>query len=305
MTAPSKAVGGLQGIQLIVAYEGTGFSGWQLQPGRRTVQAELESAAAAVAGHSVRMRAASRTDAGVHALGQVVAFDSQRELPPRNWVMALNRSLPPDVAVLSARLCPPGSQPRWQARDKTYRYLLHLGFARNPLYRDRAWHLGKLVRRQFPDPDRTDTAVHRLDIASMREAARALAGKHDYNAFRAADDSHRTTVRTIHEVRILERYGGSPELLAIEVRGTAFLKNMVRIIAGTLVEVGRGGMNVAQVADLLGPEARPGQAGVTAPPYGLTLVEVAQGRRDTRGRKEGQRSAYYEPSSLNREPTTG
>ncbi len=280
MTEP---VAGLQGILLVVAYDGRGFSGWQLQPGRRTGQGELERVAATVAGHPVRMRAASRTDAGVHAIGQVVAFDSRRALRPRNWVMALNQSLPPDLAVRSARLCEAGSQPRWQARDKTYRYLLHLGFARNPLYRDRAWHLGKLVRRQFPDPDRTDTEVHRLDIAAMREAAQALTGKHDYNAFRASDDSHRTTVRTLHEVRIVEGYDGSPELLAIEVRGTAFLKNMVRIMAGTLVEVGRGKLSVEQVTALLDPDARRGQAGETAPPHGLTLVEVALGRKDTRG----------------------
>jgi tRNA pseudouridine38-40 synthase len=272
------AADSLQGIQLIVAYDGSGFSGWQLQPGRRTVQGELESAAANVAGHPVRVRAASRTDAGVHALGQVVCFDSQRALRPRNWVMALNQTLPPDLAVRSARLCPPGSQPRWQAREKTYRYLLHLGFARNPLYRDRAWHLGKLVKRVFPDPDRTDNSLHRLDVAAMREAARALVGKHDFNAFRASDDSHRTTVRTIHEVRIADDYQGSPELLAIEVRGTAFLKNMVRIMAGTLVEVGRGRLTAEQVAELLQAGARRGQAGETAPAHGLTLVSVALGR---------------------------
>ena len=282
MASNPETVAGLQGIELVVAYDGRGFSGWQLQPGRRTVQGELERAAAAVTGHPVRTRAASRTDAGVHALGQVVAFDSQRELRPRNWVMALNQSLPPDLAVRSARLCQVGSQPRRQARDKTYRYLLHLGFARNPLYRDRAWHLGKLLKRQFPDMDRTDTMVHRLDIAAMREAARVLTGRHDYHAFRASDDSHRTTVRTLHELRIVEGYGGSAELLAVEVRGTAFLKNMVRIMAGTLVEVGRGKLSVEQVAALLSPDARRGQAGETAPPHGLTLVEVALARPDTR-----------------------
>jgi len=268
----------LQGIQLIVAYDGSGFSGWQLQPGRRTVQGELEAVAEPLTGHPVRMRAASRTDAGVHALGQVVCFDSRRELRPRNWVMALNQALPADLAVRAARLCAPGSQPRWQANEKTYRYLLHLGFARNPLYRDRAWHLGKLVRRAFPDPDRTDNSLHRLDVEAMREAALLLTGKHDFNAFRASDDSHRTTVRTVHEVRILEGYQESPELLAIEVRGTAFLKNMVRIMAGTLVEVGRGRLKPQQVAALLQAGARRVQAGETAPAHGLTLVSIELGR---------------------------
>jgi tRNA pseudouridine38-40 synthase len=276
------AANGPQGIQLVVAYDGSGFSGWQLQPGRRTVQGELERAAEALAGHPVRMRAACRTDAGVHALGQVVAFDSRRELRPRNWVMALNQALPSDVAVRSARLCPPGSQPRWQAREKTYRYLLHLGFARNPLFRDRAWHLGKLVRRVFPDTDRTDNSSHRLDIPAMREAALELTGKHDFSAFRASDDSHRTTVRTIHQVRIIEGFQDSTELLAIEVRGTAFLKNMVRIMAGTLVEVGRGRLGAKQVASLLGPDARRVQAGETAPAHGLTLVSVELGRERER-----------------------
>lgn len=268
------------GIRLTVAYDGTEFAGWQIQPGQRTVQGELERAAETVAGHAVRVRAAGRTDAGVHALGQVAAFDTGRELLPRNWVLALNSNLPPDLSVRSATSCKPGYDPRHDAMEKTYRYLLHLGFTRHPLLRNRVWHLGKLVEREFIRPDSVDESVPKLDIEAMRDAAGVLVGTHDFGAFCASDDAHDSKVRTIHQVRLLEEFDSSPDLLAVQVRGTAFLKNMVRIMVGTLVEVGRGRLTPRQVASLLDPQADRRQAGETAPPYGLTLVCVKLGRTE-------------------------
>ncbi len=263
-----------RGIRLVVSYDGTDFAGWQVQPAQRTVQAELERAAQQVAGHPVRVRAAGRTDAGVHALAQVAAFDTGRDLPMRNWVLALNSSLPLDVAVRSATPCPPGYDPRYEALDKTYRYLLHLGVVRHPLLRNRVWHLGKLVAREFQEPDSLEGAVHKLDIWAMRRAAQLFVGTHDFRSFRASDDQHDHTVRTISRVLLAEDFWQSPDLLAIEVTGNAFLKHMVRIMVGTLVDVGRGRTRQEQILALLGTGGKRQQAGETAPARGLTLVSV-------------------------------
>jgi tRNA pseudouridine38-40 synthase len=266
------------GVLVTVAYDGAQFSGWQVQPGRRTVQAALAEAAARVARHEVVVRGASRTDAGVHAEGQVVAFDTERALTPRRWVLALNRYLPDDAAVRRAEACPPGYEPRFDAIDKTYRYLLRVGATREPLVRGRAWQLGRLARHRLPHPDTLDGARHGLDLGAMREAAAVLVGTHDFHAFRSADDTRESTVRTLRRVEWSENHAGDPNLLALHVTGDAFLKNMVRIIAGTLVDVGRGRLAPNDVRALLGPGGTRARGGVTAPPEGLTLVEVRLGR---------------------------
>jgi tRNA pseudouridine38-40 synthase len=251
------------GIRLTVAYDGGGFSGFADQPGQRTVAGVLAEAAAQVSQHPVLIRGASRTDAGVHAEGQVVAFATARELAPARWLLALNRYLPEDVAVREAEACPPDFEPRFAAVDKTYRYLFHLGAARDPLVRKVSWHLGKAVRKRT------------LALGAMRDASELLIGTHDFRAFRSAADTRENTVRTLHEVTLKEQHGGHPELLAFEVRGAAFMLNMVRILAGTVLEVGLGRITVEEVRELL---AKPGErrdAGMTAPAHGLTLVRVS------------------------------
>lgn len=267
------------GVRLIIGYDGTDFAGWQLQPGQRTVQGELERTIEQIAGHPVRVHGASRTDAGVHALGQVAAFESARKLLPRNWVLALNSKLPEDVVVRHAAQCQPGYRPRYDALDKTYRYLLHVGVVRDPLLRHRAWHLGRMLRREFPDQNSFEGAKALLDLYAMRQAAQALVGTHDFRAFRASDDTRENAVRTLYDVTIRERYGDCPDVLAIEVRGSAFLKAMVRIVVGTLVEVGRGKLACEQVSRLLTSEGQRPQAGKTAPACGLTLVNITLGRK--------------------------
>jgi tRNA pseudouridine38-40 synthase len=262
------------GVRLTVAYEGTDFSGFAAQPGQRTVQGVLEQAAARVCGHPVAIRGSSRTDAGVHAEGQVVAFASARELSPERWVPALNRYLPDDVAVRAAAPCAPDYAPRFDAQDKTYRYLFHLGAARDPLLRRHAWHAGKLVRGLLRGPH----GEARLDLAAMREVCAALRGTHDFRAFRAAADARENTTRTLLRLSLEASYRGDPSLLAFEVQGHAFMMNMVRILAGTLLEVGRGRLTPAQVAALLGSGGERRSAGMTAPPHGLTLVSVTLGR---------------------------
>jgi tRNA pseudouridine38-40 synthase len=266
-----------RGVRLTLAYDGTAFAGFQRQPSVRTIQAELEAAIARVTQAPVVTRGAGRTDAGVHAEGQVVAFETERELPPRRWLLALNRYLPDDIAVQAVSECAPGYDPRFDAIDKLYRYLFYLGLGRSPLLRHRAWHLARAGAAS--DDASIDARACQLDLAAMREAASALIGTHDFRAFRAADDTRENTQRSLHRVELIEAFHAQPQVLALEVRGSAFMKNMVRIIAGTLIAVGRGRMTPAQVAALLQASAVRSKHSETAPAHGLTLMHVTLGRR--------------------------
>jgi tRNA pseudouridine38-40 synthase len=254
------------GVCLVVAYDGTDFAGYQVQPHQRTVQAELERAAAQLTGHTTRVRAAGRTDAGVHALSQIVAFDSARNIPAKGFMRGLNQLLPDDVRVQRAAVGAAGYEPRFEAMGKIYRYLVQLGEPLNPLLRTRAYHLGK---------------SRVVDVGRIREAAAMLEGTHDFRAFRSADDARENSTRTIYGIKVIERFQDDPSLLAFDVHGTAFMKNMVRIMAGTLLDVGRGRIPLAEVPKMLGPLAQRDETGLTAPAHGLTLLHVALGRRQT------------------------
>ncbi len=246
-------------VRLVVEYDGSDFAGWQVQPGRRTVQGTLEAAIARLVKSERRIvvAGAGRTDAGVHAEGMVCAFDPPRVLPLTAFVHGLNALLPEDLAVRSAELAPPDFDPRRDARGKTYRYRLWNHPVRSPLRARRCWHV------RGP-----------LDLAAMREAAAHLRGTHDFSAFRAQGCEAKTTVRTL---RAVEVRGSGPEL-EIEVEGTAFLRFMVRSIAGTLVDVGQGRIDPARIPEILASGDR-AQAGRTAPAHGLTLVAVYYGDR--------------------------
>ncbi|MHB1846712.1 MAG: tRNA pseudouridine(38-40) synthase TruA [Deltaproteobacteria bacterium] len=242
-------------VRLTVAYDGTAFAGWQLQPRQRTVQGVLEAALQRLVGEPVRATAAGRTDAGVHAEGQVVShpLPHGRALPAKAFVQGLNGFLPEDLAVREAAFVPGGFDARRSARGKRYRYLVWNRPTRCPLRRTTHWQL-----------------FQRLDSAAMQRAARAFEGEHDFSAFRAADCPAKTTVRRLDLVRIAPREASE---LEIEVRGTAFLKHMVRNIVGTLVEIGRGKRPEDDVPRLLrGRDRR--RAGPTAPAHGLCLMEV-------------------------------
>ena len=259
------------GVRLTLAYDGTDFAGFQRQREERTVQAVLETAIERITRCAVSVRAAGRTDAGVHAEGQVVAFDTTRSLAPERWCMAINRYLPADVAVQDSAACAPQYNPRFDAIDKTYRYLCHLGSARDPLLRHRAWLLSR-------SRERAAQSGAQLDLDAMHACCELLLGSHDFGAFRAADDIRENTVRTLFRVQLIPDWLGRHQLLAIEVQGSAFMKNMVRIIAGTLVAVGRGRLTTSQVAELLQPKATRSKYAETAPAHGLTLVQVRLGR---------------------------
>ena len=215
----------------------------------------MEGALAQLLGEPVRVAAAGRTDSGVHALGQVAAFSAPRALPLKAYAMGLNGHLPPDVAVVAAEEAPDGFDPRRWSLGKRYRYLISNRRGRSPLRRRTHWEL-----------------FAPLDAEVMRAGARALVGRHDFSAFRAADCQAPHAVR---EVRALE-IAAEGDVLRVEVEGTAFLKHMVRNLVGSLVEVGKGRQPAGWVAEVLASKDRT-RAGPTAPAHGLCLVEVKMG----------------------------
>lgn len=241
-------------IKLILEYDGSELCGWQRQANGPTVQQHLEEALERMVGSAVAVVGASRTDAGVHALGQVASFRTEANIPLHGFRMGLNSLLPAAIAVVSAEEAAEDFHARFSARGKRYRYAILTRSARAPLIRHRVWHKGGAA----------------LDLAAMREAAALLPGERDWSAFRAAGCTARTATRRVDAVEVSE-----PEAHRIDivVRGNAFLRNMVRILAGTLVEVGLGRLAPRQVAEIVESRDRT-RAGPTAPPHGLCLEEV-------------------------------
>lgn len=249
-------------FKITVAYDGTEFSGWQRQRGQRTVQQAVEEAWQAITAEAVAVTASGRTDAGVHAMGQVVGVESRTQLPCSQLAMGLNAKLPDDVLVRRVEPAPDGFHATADARSKRYRYLIHN--ARTPPLFDRryVWHV--------PSP---------LDAGQMHEAGQRLVGMHDFACFQSVGSPRESTVRTIDAVTV-ERgnwatgYGiGGDDQVAIDVTGDGFLYHMVRAIAGTLVRVGQGRRNAEWLSEVLESCDRK-QAGQTAPASGLMLMEV-------------------------------
>ena len=247
----------MHGVLLEVAYDGTNFSGWATQPGRRTVQETIDGAIKTLDPHASAARGTSRTDAGVHAEGQRVAFDASLPLPPRGWVLALNSHLPDDVAVRSAREVVAGYNPRFSSKTKRYRYRLLLDRVRDPLLHHRAWRVG------WP-----------LDLEKMDREAACIVGTHDFGAFRSAHDERIETVRTIKRSEIVRE---NERIVSFVIEGNAFMYNMVRILVGTLVDVGRDKLKEGAITRALqNPLREEGRklAGMTAPAHGLTLETI-------------------------------
>lgn len=240
-------------ILLSVAYDGTDFSGWQIQPKVRTVQGVIQEALSEMEGCPAKIRGAGRTDAGVHARGQAASFKTHSTIPCLGYLRGLNSKLPSDVAVLSAREAPYEFDARRWPCVKIYRYEIYTGSVRDPFLYRYSWH-----------------ARIALDVDLMQEAALVLLGRHDFSAFRASDCERINPVREIR--RIEAKRNGA--LIRIEVEGPAFLKYMVRIIVGTLVQVGMGKMSARDVEQALISKDRT-LAGPTAPACGLLLVTVS------------------------------
>jgi len=242
-------------VALGLEYDGTDFNGWQIQREGRTIQRSLETALRAVADHPVRVTCAGRTDAGVHALGQVVHFDTEADRVSRAWTLGLNSNLPPDVSVRWARVVPGEFHARFSARARSYRYWILNSACRPALLRHRVW------------------SAHRaLDEGRMQVAAGLLVGNHDFSAFRAAGCQSRTARRHVHSIAVRRE----DDLLCVDIIANAFLHHMVRNIVGTLAVVGRGEAPVGWVAEVLKNGDR-GAAGMTAPAAGLYLINVDYG----------------------------
>ncbi len=239
-------------IKLTVEYDGTRYHGWQIQASGETIQAVLERAVSTFVGKSTRITGSGRTDAGVHALGQVVNFLSDRDVDPHKMRRGLNALTPEDITIKEVEVVPDSFDARRDGRSRIYEYRIFNRSTPSPFYLNRAWH------------------VHEpLDLQAMRAAVQCLEGEHDFSSFRAAGCDALHPVRKVYRTVIEER----SELLVYTIEATAFLRHMVRNIVGTLVEVGRGGRSAQSFAELLESRDRT-KAGPTAPPHGLYLVEV-------------------------------
>jgi tRNA pseudouridine38-40 synthase len=243
-------------IALGIEYDGTAFRGWQAQPGSRTVQGVVEQAVSTVADHQVGVVCAGRTDSGVHAVGQVVHFDTRAERRPRSWTLGCNVNLPRDVTVLWARPVAEDFHARFGAVRRSYRYVILNRMTRPAVLRDRVcWH-------------------HKsLDAAPMARAAAHLEGEHDFSSFRALSCQAKHPVRTIYSLSV-KRAG---DFVYIDVTANAFLHHMVRNIAGVLMAVGAGEQAPQWTRQLLEARDRT-EGGVTAPPGGLYLASVTYPR---------------------------
>lgn len=239
-------------IKLIIEYDGSEYSGWQIQPNGLSIQEVLEEAFSRLLKEKVRIFSSGRTDAGVHARGMVAALRTEKNIPIRAFSDGINCLLPPDIAVWHAEEVSPDFNPRRDASGKHYRYTILNSAHRSPLSRLFSWRV-----------------PGGLDVPAMVAGGRYFLGEKDFAAFRAANCAAKTTVRRIDALDISR----SGDLIHIDVRGSGFLKYMVRIMVGTLVGIGLGKVRPEEVAEMLKSADRR-QAGSTAPPQGLCLMEV-------------------------------
>lgn len=239
-------------VKLIVTYDGTDFSGWQIQKSGRTVQGEIQSALKTLTGEEITVTGSGRTDAGVHALGQVASFETNASIPPKNFAKALNTILPSDVKIISSEQVEDGFNARKHARKKTYCYRIYRSDCALPLKERYAFRVDK-----------------DLDLAKMQDCASVLVGENDFKAFCATGSSVKTTVRTIYSFEIKK----NADETTFTVCGNGFLYNMVRIIVGTLIKVGEGKLEKADIEKML-TEGKRDLGGATISAKGLTLVDV-------------------------------
>ena len=239
-------------IRLRVGYDGTAYCGWQVQPEVPTIEGELNQAISRLTKEEIIVIGASRTDAGVHAKGNVAVFDTESTIPADRFAYALNPLLPEDIVVVASDEVEADWHPRYCDTEKTYEY--------------------KILNSKFPDPMRRRDTYHvsfDLDFEKMREAAGYLKGEHDFKSFCAVNAQVKTTVRTIYACSVTKE----DDIITIRVTGNGFLYNMVRIIAGTLIQVGGGQIEPEQMEQILAARDREA-AGPTAPAHGLTMMGI-------------------------------
>lgn len=239
-------------IALGIEYDGTAYNGWQRQRTGNGVQEHVEKALTRVADEPIEVVCAGRTDTGVHATGQVVHFDSKSERTERSWLLGANTNMPDDIAVTWAKPVADDFHARFSALSRSYRYVILNCLVRSALNRHRAWWV-----------------YQSLDAARMHTAAQAIAGKHDFSAFRAAGCQASTATREITSISVAR----DGDRIFIDVTANAFLQHMVRNITGTLVAIGAGDESIESMTEILQSRDRK-RGGIAAPPHGLTLVNV-------------------------------
>ena len=243
---------GKKRVMLIVAYDGTNYCGWQIQPNGNTIEGELNRALSELLGEKIIVSGASRTDAGVHSCGNVAVFDTIARMPAEKISYALNQRLPEDIVVQCSKKVPLDFHPRHVKSKKTYEY--------------------RILNREFRDPNRRlDTYFYyrHLEVHAMREAAGYLVGEHDFKSFCSIHAQVETTVRRIYALTVDKK----KDIITIRITGNGFLYNMVRIIAGTLIRVGTGEYKPEQIPEILAAKDRE-MAGPTAPAHGLTMIGI-------------------------------
>lgn len=255
-------------IRLVLQYDGTDYSGWQVQPEARTIQGVLEEALVKIDPASSRIVAAGRTDAGVHAIEQIACFSTDVDHPPYVFQNALNAQIPKDIRILSAEYCDPGFHPRFNAIRKSYFYIVHQGHIPSPFLTRYCWSL-----------------PYNLNVAQMQEAAAHLIGRHDFTSFRAAGCGARSAEREIYFISVSKeksmrflQFDLQGNFMLLRIEANAFLRHMVRNIMGTLIEIGRGKSKPGDMAEILSKKDR-SAAGPTAPPEGLFLEKVEYERQ--------------------------
>lgn len=251
-------------VKLLIEYDGTNYQGWQTQRSGRTVQDILKKTILNITGEDVRLTGASRTDAGVHAIGQVAVFETETKLPPDIITRAMNAKLPEDIRILSAEDTERDFHPRYHALKKSYFYIIAGKTRRSAFLSGYIWNVKA-----------------GLDIDRMREGASCLSGQHDFRSFRASGCGSKTTVRNIFSIDITElekinfmTVDMNGDFIKIHIEGDAFLRHMVRNIVGTLVEIGKGKMPPEKMKDILEACDRK-LAGPTAPAKGLFLEKIS------------------------------
>lgn len=239
-------------VKLIVAYDGTNYKGWQVQPNGITIEEVLNRELSRLLGEKITVTGASRTDSGVHSMGNVAIFDTNTRIPADKISYALNQRLPEDIVVQGSEEVSPDWHPRYQKSRKTYEY--------------------RILNRTFRLPARRlDTYFyhHPLDVEKMQQAASYLEGKHDFKSFCAVGAQVKTTVRTVYKCEVFKE----DDIIIIRITGNGFLYNMVRIIAGTLIKVGGGELMPEEINNILAAGDR-AAAGPTAPAHGLTMMGI-------------------------------
>ena len=242
----------MRNILIKIEYEGTNYCGWQVQNNGISIQQKIEEALFDVTGETIRINGSGRTDAGVHALGQTASFVTSCTIPAENISKSLNPRLPSDISIVSSEEVPVDFHARFSAKGKTYRYLIFNRQQRSPFWENKAYRYGKTI-----------------NVPEMQKAAAQFIGTHDFRAFMASGSSVENTVRAIEQLSVVRER----ELISLEIMGNGFLYNMVRIIAGTLLECGTGKRTPGEIPGIVSGLDRK-RAGRTLPGYGLYLVKV-------------------------------